>query len=522
MLYNIAKYNKGGENMDFIITRNLHQITPYIHFQHSDYGATLRPTEVKPKLDRYLIEIFSKNSPDYVEKLKKNNWFVGISTALNYKMKITAPSESENVLTDESEFEIKTAKYLLEQSNNDIPKTLEKARKIFSKEIKKNHSFYFANMVSTRLSNCKNLAEVEHETLEQMVKDHVEAVKSTFKESVKYNNPLKLEIICLNKELRELIKDNIDMFFITHNFGCRQTKGFGSFVTEDFHKKNLDFYKTNISNFGKPFFCFKASGSGRNPASYTEALNQAFAVYSIMKAGMNRTGLKRDDQTNRYFYRNSNAYIKGYSMRQYLPEGTGSEKSMIKGKILTNARVLQFRPGEEDREPKDHNGYNSYTFMRAIFGLTDSYKFADPRRNGTITVLHLPSSQIPPINNGMICVTKDDLKKQGDACIQRFPSPVLIKIIEDNVFFIFNDSYEKMLGKSFIFLSEYDLRDIESRGSKNIPSKQLITTPSEFDPKEFINGFITYFTAEKRKLQHFPPEYKSAQNIQLEGGNSDD
>ena len=34
------------------------QHTPIIHFQAKDMGATLRASEVKPKLDRYLMKQF--------------------------------------------------------------------------------------------------------------------------------------------------------------------------------------------------------------------------------------------------------------------------------------------------------------------------------------------------------------------------------------------------------------------------------------------------------------------------------
>lgn len=34
----------------------LKQHTPLIHFQHDQYGATLRASEVKPKLDKFILE----------------------------------------------------------------------------------------------------------------------------------------------------------------------------------------------------------------------------------------------------------------------------------------------------------------------------------------------------------------------------------------------------------------------------------------------------------------------------------
>ena len=38
------------------LTIKLKQHTPLIHFQHDEYGATLRASEVKPKLDKYIIQ----------------------------------------------------------------------------------------------------------------------------------------------------------------------------------------------------------------------------------------------------------------------------------------------------------------------------------------------------------------------------------------------------------------------------------------------------------------------------------
>ena len=38
------------------LTVTLKQHTPLIHFQHDQYGATLRVSEVKPKLDKFIIK----------------------------------------------------------------------------------------------------------------------------------------------------------------------------------------------------------------------------------------------------------------------------------------------------------------------------------------------------------------------------------------------------------------------------------------------------------------------------------
>jgi hypothetical protein len=70
------------------IVIKLKQHTPLIHFQSEQEGATLRASEVKPKLDKYIVsksggETEMRNSPIM------GNWFINKEhPALNYKMRI--------------------------------------------------------------------------------------------------------------------------------------------------------------------------------------------------------------------------------------------------------------------------------------------------------------------------------------------------------------------------------------------------------------------------------------------------
>ncbi|MEM4260570.1 MAG: hypothetical protein QXG00_05005 [Candidatus Woesearchaeota archaeon] len=71
------------ENMKkFELTFELKQHTPLIHFQHSQEGATLRATEVKPKLDKFIIE--KKGGKENFQ-----DWFIDVDRdSLDYKIKI--------------------------------------------------------------------------------------------------------------------------------------------------------------------------------------------------------------------------------------------------------------------------------------------------------------------------------------------------------------------------------------------------------------------------------------------------
>lgn len=72
--------------MDFKLSFRLKQHTPIIHFQHDQEGATLRATELKPKLDRYLLAKF----PELKECLVGGGISNKDHQALDYKLKVLA------------------------------------------------------------------------------------------------------------------------------------------------------------------------------------------------------------------------------------------------------------------------------------------------------------------------------------------------------------------------------------------------------------------------------------------------
>jgi len=67
----------------FKLNFTLKQHTPIIHFQSDQSGATLRASELKPKLDRFLLKKFEEDKIDYKPFL-----IAGQDGALNYKVKI--------------------------------------------------------------------------------------------------------------------------------------------------------------------------------------------------------------------------------------------------------------------------------------------------------------------------------------------------------------------------------------------------------------------------------------------------
>ena len=156
----------------FQINFKLKQHTPLIHFQHDQAGATLRATELKPKLDKFILAKVGDGDKDagYI-KAKEKGWLVGNGEhrALDYKVKIIA-------------------------------------KKSVDKNMKAN-PLYFGNMGNTP------------------PKYHVSAV-----------GEVSVVIFCFYEELKKTIDSAIADFFALNNFGTRQGKGIGSFYPTDIKK----------------------------------------------------------------------------------------------------------------------------------------------------------------------------------------------------------------------------------------------------------------------------------------------
>lgn len=197
----------------------LKQHTPLIHFQWDQKGATLRASEVKPKLDRFILTRLGreKDSANYkeakklydtkkisgaFEKLedhergywiaKSLGWLVGAGEkpALDYRMKIVAS-----------------------QKNTSYDDFIDVREKPDEKLENKNLAGFFGNTMS-------------FEEFKNGTKD----IKR-----ISFCDKINLFIVSWDAELKEKITADIGEFFFYNNFGCRQNRGFGSFSVEGFH-----------------------------------------------------------------------------------------------------------------------------------------------------------------------------------------------------------------------------------------------------------------------------------------------
>lgn len=175
----------------------LKQHTPLIHFQWDQEGATLRATEVKPKLDKFIKSIFKAKG----EKIP-TNWMVGKSTrnndndsfSLDYKLRIEAYGNKQ-------EYAISSLPPSRKKDDKRAEDLLDKASSIYLNETQ-----YFAD--------------------NQYIDKPLEYSK--IRKGILYEGAT-ITLFSFVPELLDCIKDHFPKFIVSQNFGTRQTKGFGCF-----------------------------------------------------------------------------------------------------------------------------------------------------------------------------------------------------------------------------------------------------------------------------------------------------
>lgn len=257
------------------LTAILKQHTPMIHFQHNESGATLRASEVKPLLDKFILTKLGDGDISKGRLYAKNsNWLIDNEKnyALNYKLSISLQKKSR-------------LEYLI--TSGTFPLPTEHPSNFFTIQ----NSPYFAqekcvgvNTNSTiilKKSNNdprKKEAEFKEKNWSQIDKKGLEWQDFTIK------------IFSLKGDLINKIQTYLPAFFICHNFGTRNNKGFGSFTVECINNQK---YICNVEDTLKENFSFvyKKQIALSHQSTLDIIYNQIFSIikkdYQILKSGYN-------------------------------------------------------------------------------------------------------------------------------------------------------------------------------------------------------------------------------------------
>lgn len=412
------------------------QHTPLIHFQHSEPHACLRATEVKPKLDRFLIEQLEKDGRFGDGRWKK--WFVGDGSqqSFDYMMRITPNSEQVD-RTQSIERAIARAEHRPPNAS--------------LHEIHKN---YFGNMASGN-----NIRDT---------------IRETFKESLFYKDGLTLTIRCFIPELLTLIDEHIRGFFMMHNFGTRQRKGFGSFTvninTQPNAPKGFDLVGKYCPN---AYYC-KLDGNVNADA----LLDAVWVISAFLRSGFNR---------------GEGNYVRGFVFRYFQREKNplANDKAFVKQKVLHN--VYNEATRGEHLHPYGNNV--RYRYVRGLLGTNENSRFCrDPRgetrEDRTVHNIYIHSAE----------------------GVERFPSPLLFKPIGKFVFILPQKMPDEIFGSEFYILEknqedEYDSKATSDQKLNYLQTEcksSMIKTPTA---EELAPGAKSGDEALKRFLDAFAKDF---------------
>lgn len=363
------------------------QHTPLIHFQHSEPHACLRATEVKPKLDRFLIEQLEKDDRFGDGRWKK--WFVGDGSqqSFDYMMRIT-PNSEQVERTHSIERAIARAEHRPPNAS--------------FHEIHKN---YFGNMASGN-----NIQDT---------------IRETFKESLFYKDGLTLTIRCFIPELLTFIDEHIRGFFMMHNFGTRQRKGFGSFTVDISTKPNEPKGFDLVGKYCPNAYYCKLDDN----VSADALLNAVWVLSAFLKSGFNR---------------GEGNYVRGFVFRYFQREKNplANDKAFVKQKVLHNV-YNEKTPGEHRR----FYGNNvRYRYVRGLLGTNENSRFCrDPNAHTPVYDIYTHSAE----------------------GIERFPSPLLFKPIGKFVFILPQKMPDKIFGSEFYILKKKQEEEYDSKATSD-------------------------------------------------------
>lgn len=366
------------------------QHTPLIHFQHSEPHACLRATEVKPKLDRFLIEQLEKDDRFGDGRWKK--WFVGDGSQQSFDYMMRIRPNSERVDRTQS----------IERA---IARAEHRPPNASLHEIHKN---YFGNMASGN-----------------NIQDTVQAIQETFKESLLYKDGLTLTIRCFIPELLTFIDEHIRGFFMMHNFGTRQRKGFGSFTVDISTKPNEPKGFDLVGKYCPNAYYCKLG----NDVNADALLDAVWVISAFLRSGFNR---------------GEGNYVRGFVFRYFQREKNplANDKAFVKQQVLHN--VYNEATRGEHLHPYGNNV--RYRYVRGLLGTNENSRFC-----------RAPNAHTPVY----------DIYTHSAEGIERFPSPLLFKPIGKFVFILPQKMPDKIFGSEFYILKKKQEEEYDSKATSD-------------------------------------------------------
>ena len=294
---------------------------------------------------------------------------------------------------------------------------------------------YFANMVD--MSGAHTTAE------------KISRVEATYRETLLYDI-LEMKVTCFIGVLADKLSELIPAFFLLHNFGTRQSKGFGSFTVHSIDGNAVDISPLVeiTKRFPNPFYMITY------PIKFQKKQTDDIAdIYQLMKSGLNYVA--RQTQNDEY----ARAFIYSYMHDKNI----GNEKAWMKQNEISPVVARKHNALKGEHKLQSH--MREHRYVRAVLGISDHISY----------ISGLDENDRPlkgPGSRTSVSIESED------KTIERFPSPVFFKVIEGKTFIIPYEPAPEIFNKPFKFASN---------GKSN-----TIYSPDSFSMQKFVAAFVSY------------------------------
>lgn len=443
----------------FKLNFTLKQHTPLIHFQHDQEGATIRATELKPKLDRFLIKEFKLTEKNEENKESPKNEFKtffinnGIqSLALDYKIRITPPQGAKEYFLPLAT-SLNSRTYPSRESQ-----TVRKVSSIIGFPVKiLCPSPFFSNSDKLKF-------KWESEEL-----DENKSKLSELEFGITYNGLVKCEIICFQPKLLKLVGNCISKFFLLHNFGKRQSKGFGSFTIE---KVNGSLITNKIENnlcelvvdkHIESAYVFK-SNSNQNLRDLFSKIDE---TWKILKSGKNFKGYTKSDLFLYFYHQKTQIRWEKRAIKKELKR---SKSAIFKG--------LKFdKSAYQNRILSETDTNDNHFFIRALLGLAEHNEFA-MISNRNRTIIKIEDSELG-----------SNSEETNNDVVSRFQSPITFKPIGEKIFLLTKEIPNELFLLRNGNARKFDFKLTGIFDNKVLNQKLLsLTVPEQFNVSNFLDS----------------------------------
>ncbi len=297
-------------------TFELKQLTPILHFQGEQEGATIRASEMKPKLDRFLSE--------YCADKIREEWIQPISETEEEKQS-AAKKKNEKLLS----FRYKLRIQVLKSEG-------------FWQDKKKIPGGYFGKL--------KGNAAI-------------------------WNGDIKVTITCFNQSLLKLIIEVFPVFIAVTNFGTRQRMGYGCFYLNDREWNREELIKTYIKKLTaeKVLAYYIKYPQGCNKLEFKlEAIKD---FHQHLKSGVNYSSQdKLVKQKNMGYEENRSLILKQY---HEVNEDSSliNEKKAMKSALSREYDITALTKHGADVNALRKVDLNRTVYKRGLLGFAGQYEF---------------------------------------------------------------------------------------------------------------------------------------------------